>query len=69
MKAGNIAPREMARTFNCGVGMVIVVGADQAQAALDSLRQNGETDAFLMGQVIAQPGVEYVGMESWEAKA
>lgn len=66
MKTGNIAPREMARTFNCGVGMVIVVSEEGAEEALKSLRENGEEGAFVMGQVVSQPGVEYVGMESWE---
>ena len=43
----NVAPVEMARTFNCGVGMVIVVGAAQRDAALKSLKENGE-EAFVM---------------------
>nr|WRH23605.1 phosphoribosylamine-glycine ligase [Naematelia aurantialba] len=66
MKTGNVAPAEMARTFNCGVGMVIVVGQDQAEAALQSLRTNGEDGAFVMGEVTGTPGVEYVGMDTWE---
>ncbi|ORY31837.1 purine nucleotide biosynthesis-related protein [Naematelia encephala] len=66
MKAGNVAPIEMARTFNCGVGMVIVVGKDQAQDALQSLHSNGEQGAFIMGEVTGQAGVEYVGMDRWD---
>jgi phosphoribosylamine--glycine ligase/phosphoribosylformylglycinamidine cyclo-ligase len=65
MKTGNVAPTEMARTFNCGVGMVIVVAADKAQEALDSVRQQGE-EAFVMGKVEQGAGVRYVGMEKWE---
>ncbi|BEJ15832.1 hypothetical protein CspHIS471_0504370 [Cutaneotrichosporon sp. HIS471] len=65
MQAGGIAPTEMARTFNCGVGMVIIVGRDQLDAALKSLRESGEPDAFVMGEVTGKEGVEYVGMESW----
>lgn len=64
-KTGNIAPSEMARTFNCGVGMVIVVGKDQAAAALESLHTNGEPGAFVMGEVVATPGVAYTDLESW----
>lgn len=64
MKTGKITPTEMARTFNCGIGMVIVVGEDQAEAALASLKENGE-EPVVMGRVIAQPGVQYQGLESW----
>jgi phosphoribosylamine--glycine ligase/phosphoribosylformylglycinamidine cyclo-ligase len=66
MKTGNISAKEMARTFNCGVGMVIVVGEGQKEEALKSLRENGEKGAFVMGQVTGKAGVEYEGMDSWE---
>ena len=39
---GGIAPAEMARTFNCGIGMVAVVGAEHADAVADALRSRGE---------------------------
>ena len=65
MKAGGVSSTELARTFNCGVGMVIVVGANQVDEALKSLRTSGETEAFVMGSVVAKPGVEYIGLESW----
>ncbi|TXT08834.1 hypothetical protein VHUM_02962 [Vanrija humicola] len=64
-KTGNVAPLELARTFNCGVGMVIIVGKDQVSAALESLHSSGEPKAFVMGEVTAKPGVEYLGIESW----
>jgi phosphoribosylamine--glycine ligase/phosphoribosylformylglycinamidine cyclo-ligase len=66
MKSGGVAPSEMARTFNCGVGMVIVVGEEKVQEALKSVRVNGEPGAFVMGKVTAQAGVQYVGMDRWE---
>lgn len=65
MQAGNVSPTEMARTFNCGVGMVIIVAEDQVEAALESLRGNGEEGAFVMGRVTSQEGVQYEGLESW----
>jgi phosphoribosylformylglycinamidine cyclo-ligase len=41
--AGRIAPAEMYRTFNCGIGMAVVVSPADADAALESLRSSGET--------------------------
>jgi phosphoribosylformylglycinamidine cyclo-ligase len=49
-QAGNIDAREMYRTFNCGVGMVICVPAEQADQALQTLEQAGE-DAFVVGKI------------------
>ncbi|WP_444888345.1 phosphoribosylformylglycinamidine cyclo-ligase [Microbulbifer sp. JMSA008] len=49
-QAGNIDAREMYRTFNCGVGMVICVPAEQADQALQTLKQAGE-DAFVVGKI------------------
>ncbi|MEJ0012547.1 MAG: phosphoribosylformylglycinamidine cyclo-ligase [Bauldia sp.] len=40
---GDIAEAEMLRTFNCGVGMAVVVAADKAEAVAASLRASGET--------------------------
>jgi phosphoribosylformylglycinamidine cyclo-ligase len=47
---GNVAEREMYRTFNCGIGMVAIVATEHAGMALDNLRSNGET-AWLIGAV------------------
>jgi len=41
-QGGRIAPEEMARTFNCGVGMAIVVSADVADAVASALEDAGE---------------------------
>lgn len=49
---GNIAIDEMRRTFNCGVGMVVVVDASDLTAAIESLRSQGER-AWHIGQVAA----------------
>ncbi len=40
---GNVAESEMHRVFNCGVGMVVVVGKNDANTAMDLLRRQGET--------------------------
>jgi len=52
MKTGGIAPYEMARTFNVGLGMVVVVPADKASQAIDILTEGGET-VFTVGTVNA----------------
>ncbi|MCW8125208.1 phosphoribosylformylglycinamidine cyclo-ligase [Microbulbifer halophilus] len=58
--AGNIAPLEMYRTFNCGVGMVICVPADEADSTVETLEKLGE-DAFVIGGIeSAAEGTEAV---------
>jgi phosphoribosylformylglycinamidine cyclo-ligase len=47
---GNIQPAEMYRTFNCGIGMIAVVPAQHADAALALLRAGGEA-ASLIGEI------------------
>ncbi|MCQ2453648.1 MAG: phosphoribosylformylglycinamidine cyclo-ligase [Clostridia bacterium] len=51
-KTGNIPERDMFNTFNMGVGMSVIVPAEQAEEALSILRENGE-DAYVIGSVIA----------------
>ncbi|KAK8858880.1 phosphoribosylamine-glycine ligase [Kwoniella newhampshirensis] len=64
MKAGGVEAKEMVRTFNCGVGMVIIVAQEKVEAALTSITENGE-EAFVIGQIQEGKGVEYVGLESF----
>lgn len=54
---GNIDQAEMLRTFNCGVGMVVVVGANEADQALQQLADLGET-AWLIGDISELQGNE-----------
>jgi phosphoribosylformylglycinamidine cyclo-ligase len=42
-QAGNVAEDEMWRVFNCGIGMVVVVAAAHAKAAVEQLTKAGET--------------------------
>ncbi|MBC8035969.1 MAG: phosphoribosylformylglycinamidine cyclo-ligase [Rhizobiales bacterium] len=42
-KAGGVAEREMLRTFNCGIGMIVVVKASDAKRVSASLTKSGET--------------------------
>ena len=52
MKTGNIPERDMFNTFNMGVGMSIVVPANEVDTALEILRANGE-DAYVIGKIVA----------------
>ena len=51
-ETGGVAQEEMRRTFNCGLGMVLIVGADEAPMVLDALLAAGE-DAFICGELAA----------------
>ncbi|MHB1232449.1 MAG: phosphoribosylformylglycinamidine cyclo-ligase [Burkholderiales bacterium] len=47
---GNVAPREMYRTFNCGIGMAVVVAQADAGRAMQSLAAMGET-VYRIGEI------------------
>jgi phosphoribosylformylglycinamidine cyclo-ligase len=49
-RSGNVDEDEMHRVFNCGLGMVLVVARDHAQATIARLRDAGES-AYLVGSV------------------
>jgi phosphoribosylaminoimidazole synthetase len=51
-ETGGVAQEEMRRTFNCGLGMVLIVGAEDAPIVLDALLAAGE-DAFICGELAA----------------
>lgn len=57
--AGNIDAMEMYRTFNCGIGMVLVVDQDQVDGCLDMLAKQGE-QAWKLGQIIERGHQEAV---------
>jgi phosphoribosylformylglycinamidine cyclo-ligase len=50
---GNVADDEMYRTFNCGIGMVVIVSAAQAPEAIKLLSDAGE-QVWQIGQIRAQ---------------
>ena len=55
---GNVALAEMHRTFNCGIGMVVVVAEADAEVAMRFLAARGET-VYRLGEIAARaPGQE-----------
>nr|CAD6608870.1 phosphoribosylformylglycinamidine cyclo-ligase [Rhizobium sp. Khangiran2] len=63
-KTGGVDAKEMLRTFNCGIGMIAVVAAENAQAVTDVLSAEGEA-VVPLGQMVSRaeggPGVIYQG--------
>jgi phosphoribosylformylglycinamidine cyclo-ligase len=47
---GNIEQQEMYRTFNCGIGLVLCVSAEDEDTAIKSLQDSGET-VYPLGQI------------------
>jgi phosphoribosylformylglycinamidine cyclo-ligase len=58
---GKLARSELFRTFNCGVGMVVIVAPEAAESAVDILNSQGE-QAWIAGRIEpGDAGVELVG--------
>jgi phosphoribosylformylglycinamidine cyclo-ligase len=58
---GNVTAAEMHRTFNCGIGMVLVVAANDADAVMQNLTSAGET-VWRIGRIEAGDGAARVDM-------
>ncbi len=55
-KMGEMEDRQIYNTFNMGIGMVIAVSKEQAQAALDTLKALGE-DPCVLGETVQGEGI------------
>ncbi|TFK30841.1 bifunctional purine ADE1 [Coprinopsis marcescibilis] len=64
-KHGNIASLEMARTFNNGIGMILVVAPENVDKVVELLK-DGTAEVFQVGELTAQPGVEMRNLSAWE---
>lgn len=66
---GNIEPEEMARTFNCGIGMAVVVSEADVASVTQSLEEQGE-NVFRIGHIAAgEKGCTVSGSaETWSAR-
>jgi len=60
--SGSIPDDDMLRTFNMGIGLIIVTGRDHAEPLIDELAALGEHDARVIGEIVAgePPNVTYV---------
>ncbi len=56
-KHGNIADSEMHRVFNCGIGMIVIVSKENADAAIAQLKSAGET-VYRIGEIRQRAGEE-----------
>jgi phosphoribosylformylglycinamidine cyclo-ligase len=58
-REGNVAREEMFRTFNCGIGYTVIVGADARASTIAALAALG-LDAFAIGEIVAAGGGDRV---------
>ena len=66
---GGIEPAEMARTFNCGIGMAVVVAADEVEAITAALTAAGETVATIGRIELGPRGCTLTGSAGiWSAR-
>jgi phosphoribosylformylglycinamidine cyclo-ligase len=56
-EVGTVAEREMLRTFNCGIGMIVVTAAKDAKKVAASLKRSGET-VVTLGTIRRRKGTE-----------
>jgi phosphoribosylformylglycinamidine cyclo-ligase len=71
---GAIEPAELARTFNCGIGMVAIVSAEDAESVTHTLEAAGETvhrigtvEARAMGCTVRGSAETWSAREDWSA--
>ena len=67
-RAGNLDDTEMLRTFNCGIGMIVIADASRAAAVVAALREAGETP-MMLGTVEPGRGVKSSAKGKGEAEA
>ncbi len=54
-KQGNVSQENMLTTFNCGIGMIVCVAAEDEKATLEILQSLGEA-AFAIGELVESEG-------------
>ncbi|MEO6360428.1 MAG: phosphoribosylformylglycinamidine cyclo-ligase [Sphingomicrobium sp.] len=73
-EGGGVTAGEMARTFNCGIGMVVIVAAQEAEAVISALTAAGETvhnigtvEAGERGCTVRGPAGSWGSTDQWSA--
>ena len=64
-KVGGIQPQEMARTFNCGIGMIAVISPEHLEEAIKIFSKAGET-VYKIGLILSDDNKEPVEIKNWE---
>lgn len=67
--SGDVSTRDMARTFNCGVGLLIYVAADKAEATLAVLAERDAANASIAGRIVERgdgDAVRLAGLDRWD---
>jgi phosphoribosylformylglycinamidine cyclo-ligase len=62
--AGQVPAHDMLRTFNMGIGLIVVTARDQADTLIDVLADRGGRDARVIGEIVPgeRPAVSYVNL-------
>lgn len=66
--AGGVTANEMARTFNCGIGLLIFVAPDTADSTLAALKEGPEPGAWIAGQLATRgdgAAVTFTNQDHW----
>ena len=66
MKEGGVQPLEMARTFNNGIGMILIVGPDKVDEVVQTIQASGEK-VYSIGEVVAGEAVEMRNLDAWSS--
>lgn len=64
MKEGRVQPLEMARTFNNGIGMILIVDPDKVDEVIQVIQASGEK-VYRVGEVVTREGVEIRNLDTW----
>ncbi|ESK98093.1 phosphoribosylformylglycinamidine cyclo-ligase [Moniliophthora roreri MCA 2997] len=67
MKHGGVEPLEMARTFNNGIGMVVIVSKENIGATIRTLKDAGSADVYQIGEVTQKDGVVMNNVHVWSS--
>lgn len=60
-----VEPLEMARTFNNGIGMAVIVGKNYVDETLKVLQENGTAPVYVIGEVTEGNGVDMRNLDHW----